>query len=803
MRCSIVILLLALLWPCSVKAQWNVGDVGDPDTWEIRGTKTFQPDEIRQALRSDLESLIAAHPRALLPELPPVLQDRLAKGYRNSGFPDAGVRASFNRETGRIEIDIIEGTRCQANEIIVTGVTPELSRTISRRLTEKYLNVDNATPEFDQHGQVLNWIGADGEDVAAESPLWTEGKPVSFDPVPLKKLRARVASVFATAGYYDVAFSCDIRPHGALADLVIDVQDLGVPAIVREIDVIGNQVNSDEEIIRHVNIRPGVLFSTERRQQILHTLWQSARFAEHRVAVEPVAGGINLTIVVLDAPKAPPLSEPLSREAEALRKCRNWLVNGPGRERDLVFTMDYKDVRGELIISQSGLLATIGGQGPESVPDYALAMSDKGMGVLELKEERKLLVQHPGMVLTVIMKQRLAGPDEEKPFKMLLALGFEAAPDNMERTTGTKTPLEFKSSTPPAYFVALANVDPGVAKWEGSILTIKVRHGVMRVDEATGELLEHQMFDDDGNVVYSVTSVPGRFEQRQDELRAATASHRDHYDPSAPISSLATFLCTSSLPQMMADLTGQYQEFVQQLGVAKSMVDAGVLAPIDKYVVNDWLQKENAKSFSIPSSSENVGYVAVVGRLGLGLADHLFTRNSWPWTVWREACFAAAGYTKHTENETRQLLSSDDVGPLGHWVLAEVFANLQNDAIATVVAARGTTRLDAAQFRGDTEAVFAKLQEPLAFTAGWVSRLDALGRRELARELGVEAELIDQAARSIHAAPDGQVVEASLDVLDQLWTSRWRGLAKSRLEKIITESGATALQAQKKAAGKQ
>lgn len=334
MHKCLVVLLLSVLSPGIANAQRTVGDIGDPVTWEIRGVKTFKPDEIRQVLRLDFDTLVAAHPRAVLPALPKVLERRLTEGFRHAGFPQARVQASHNDLTDRIVIVVEEGTRCIANEIAVTGVSVDLARAVAEGLTKPHLDIDDATPEFGPHGRMLVWLGPDGESVDSEEALWRKGEPAAFEQASIDLLKKRVATIFDAAGYFHTRFTCDLVPHRTLADLVIDVKDVGIPAVVREIDVTGNQVSSDGEIAAYVNVKPGVLFSTERRRHILQNLWRSGRFAEQQVSVQPTADGVNLKIAVVETPNAPRLSEPLSREAAALLKCREWLVDGPGRDHD-------------------------------------------------------------------------------------------------------------------------------------------------------------------------------------------------------------------------------------------------------------------------------------------------------------------------------------------------------------------------------------------------------------------------------------------------------------------------------------
>ena len=139
----------------------------------------------------------------------------------------------------------------------------------------------------------------------------------------------------------------------------------------------------------------------------------------------------------------------------------------------------------------------------------------------------------------------------------------------------------------------------------------------------------------------------------------------------------------------------------------RSLVDAGLLSPVDKACVDDTGQADS-DSFSIPGPPPKPGEGTNYVRDTIGLADDVFARNSWPWTVWREAAFAISGHPKHLDNELRRLLASEDLGPLGHWVLAELAAYAKNDGWAVAIAQIGATQLDLPGFRGDTEVLLGK-----------------------------------------------------------------------------------------------
>lgn len=806
MRNLAVVWLFAAFWSTVAHAQPMVGDAGNPDNWEIRGVASFEPDSVRRALRFDYPTLVGAHPRAPLAELPTILQTRCTEGYRHVGFPNAQVRVAYDQKAERISIAVDEGVRCRANDIVVTGVSRDVARRVSKRLSGDHRDVDGADPEFGPHGSVLRWIGPDGNDIQSEESPWKKGKPATFDKVAMKGFYSRAASSFEAAGYYQTQFTCDLTPRGALADLIINVSDLGPTAIVREIDVVGNQRNSDSDVIRQADIKPGVLFSTALRKRVSHDLWASGRFATQRIFVEPAVGGVNLKIAVIEAPRVPRLSEPLSREAHALLKCRQWLVSGAGKDRDVLFMHFHDGTFYEWVVSQAGMLLSSRPldapleQVIAAPPEYALSLSSEGVGIYETARQRKLILKHPQLMLNLLTRLHLDPATPEYPFRF--SFGFDPSASHTQAGNGHGVPVTLRSAAAPAFFVSLASFSTGAAQWEGRVMTLPIRDGFIRVDEDTGELLKCEL----GNGSTSIVTTDGAFDARRKQLRQATTGHHDHFSAIAPVSSVASFFSTSSLTLTIAYVHGATRDDLATLArhgrTANALIAAGLLRPIDEAVTRD-VAHNKKDNFSIPWSEQNPDYMTVLTYVSIGAADYLFARNSWPWTVWREMGFAFAGEQDQMDGELRRLLDSDELGPLGHWLIAELLALWDRDAWAAWVAHKGKTRLDLGGFRGDTEALLSEVWPRFVPAIRWIAQLDEPTRRQFAQTLSIDVEVVEQLVEAIQDSADDEVQLPFLAALDRLWITRWRDLAKARMEKIVSERGPAALEAQRRAARNQ
>src|SRR5664279_2274048 len=123
---SVLLLILQVHCASGVEiptgAPGRVGDLGDPARLSIEGAQTFTEGDIRRALGSDLDYLVAAHPEATLSECLTALEDRVRAGYRDCGFPDVVVQARFDLPARRIVAKVTEGPRFRCGALQVTGL---------------------------------------------------------------------------------------------------------------------------------------------------------------------------------------------------------------------------------------------------------------------------------------------------------------------------------------------------------------------------------------------------------------------------------------------------------------------------------------------------------------------------------------------------------------------------------------------------------------------------------------------------------------------------------------------------------
>ena len=215
----------------------RVGDLGAPARLSIEGAQTFPQDEIRRALGTDLDYLVAAHPEATLSDCLAALENRVCAGYRDCGFRDVAVQARFDVSAGRIVAKVTEGPRFQCGALRVTGLKSIPVADFTRRFAE------TLSPPLHQ---------------STPAPgIWETGVPVSFNPDSLTNYSAAASNTFAALGRFAATFKVEIQPQLASGDaaLVVIVQDEGPVAKLGEIEV-RTQCSTSKEPTRRASLTP-------------------------------------------------------------------------------------------------------------------------------------------------------------------------------------------------------------------------------------------------------------------------------------------------------------------------------------------------------------------------------------------------------------------------------------------------------------------------------------------------------------------------------------------------------------------
>jgi hypothetical protein len=107
------------------------------------------------------------------------------------------------------------------------------------------------------------------------------------------------------------------------------------------------------------------------------------------------------------------------------------------------------------------------------------------------------------------------------------------------------------------------------------------------------------------------------------------------------------------------------------------------------------------KGAAVPSSQ-----LGLIAPYAVFFADQIWVPRTWPWTVFRESFFVAAGRPDYTERELGGLLASEEVGPVGDAVLAALMSKM-SPALGLKFARAGVGKVTLPAFEADLARLLA------------------------------------------------------------------------------------------------
>ncbi len=769
----------------------KVGDYGDPKRLRVEGPTTFTPKQIKSTLVGDMEVLLVAHPSKLLKEYVRTLRQRAAAGYRYHGFPDVQTDVTFDSFSKCLVLTVTEGPRCQAGEIIVSGTQDIPADRLAAELTAHYAPGDAIAKTFDQgeSNPGLKWVDKDGEEVELKKPLWRKGEPAPLDQLSRDILRQRITDILADLGYFfaDFSLSVEVEPDDNTAALVIDITREGPKAVLAEIEIEGNDANSDEEICKYLDLTPGAAYTREKSIQIQRRLWESGRFREWQLApLRPAGEGDKLTLHldVAENPFAPPLSEELSAEEQILLKLRERLVDLDHWEGDLVFTAPEEDRVFELIISpQKGVIVSssskeaVAGQVPSVYG--AAVFSHETVSLYSLGRRKKLVLATNSRQVIGKLGLQFSGIPEQ-PLSIEFGLGLRGP-----QGKGSSSPFHFDLTMGPAVMVALAHAHDAQCQIEDGILKVVGKLSeTLQVEAESGRLVKYTSWISDGTEpALCIAFRENAFERRRKEIEAASTDYLDASDAQHPISSTLGFLIEEDmLWQLVEENYGgdRYRELL--LWLSKRNV-------FDSF---DWPthrkddEKEDRFTLHADKAESDLFTRAFWGQMTLLGCNEGFPYGSWPWMLGRNVGRMILRNTKHSGGQA-YMPNSRDMGPTCCLLTGTMFVTLHSRA-AHACADRGLQMLSVEEFRKDYEPFL----DPNCGAGKLVARL-AEGLRDLdEKELELlasilpdkSAECLKECVEHLRQQPDTPVADVLPELLDKLWQAGLREQVEQALQSL-------------------
>lgn len=336
-------------------AESKVTTLSDPDQWRFTGCQTFRADELRDVLGTDLE-IIAATRVPAADVLQGAIARRLMLGYQQCGFPQAKVTVDVDETVGELAIAIDEGRQVLQGQVEVRGAA---AIDIQRLVTEVQSPQppDGAIPIANRHPVgdelPLDWVTPKGDIVRSlGAAVWVPGQPASFAPKAWKGAEPKVRQILSRMGFAQSKLALSIEmADDSTARLVIDIQQEGPRTVLGEIEVVGNERNSAESVIRYLGLKSGMSFDITQQGIVQRRLRQSARFLKHTVELMPAwfDGTSHLKLTVVEAPGIPTLDEPLTPVQQIVVRAAEWIET----QREFDWELKMTDPDSELPVPQA------------------------------------------------------------------------------------------------------------------------------------------------------------------------------------------------------------------------------------------------------------------------------------------------------------------------------------------------------------------------------------------------------------------------------------------------------------------
>ncbi len=811
-----------------------LGERGDLDQIEFEGVTTFAPEALRNALAQNATFLLASHTQAPLDAFLKTLREKILTGYEANGFPDVKVTAALDPAMGRVRVSVTEGTRYRCGKVQVTGTKSRLAAAIRARLTQPPEVPSKLAENVKSSGagdgenklakallQAREVFKLDRHDPrealaakhkpAEEEPLWPSGQPGAFGDASAENIKEAVKDCLAERGFFFPRISSSVKldPKTATAELLVQVLDEGPRGAVSEIEVTGNQKNTRGELLHFLGLERGMAITRSKVAQAEEKLLRSARFLDYEIKPEPVTSGltkatsVKLALKVHEYEAAPKLSEPFSAEQQVLLRFCDWLSGFNTRRQDLELTWTlrrpsiYLNMRGDLIISprQGAVLAIKDPDGAGTL-DYTLLLGRQTIGLFAPRSGTKLFASKPNFCSEGSIAFNSNSTDPEHRFHAGVGLGFNSKPDKDHKEAATPT-FRLSLDLAPVAFLHFLDATNLVTRTEGKTLALLSSNLVLRVEVPTGRLKELMLSDSAGSL--EVHLAEGAFDQERRRLDAATAGLSNAFIPGYPLSSLVSFAAAEVARSRLFDKVATNLPPVQRqraIAAVSKLLGTTVLAPLDRVMSTN----RQAERFSIPADETDRALAqnslsAFFAAFGFRYCNEFFPKYSWPWTIARESVFVLAHQGIYADAELKRLYQSEDTGPVGCLLIAEVLARMNSPAARTF-AIGGLVRLSAADFRHDCRLLLQGNSGLARAVSNMMKTLRDMPSEEvnaLAAALpSAEAGLLKDCAQALRSAPTQPLPENLAPALNAYWEKSLRAQVRGALLKLSTAAAGPA-----------
>lgn len=789
----------------------------------FEGATSFDAEQIRKQLALDIDFQVACHPSSPLPEYLKQLEDILLSGYRSSGFPNAGVKARFEPKQQQVIVRVQEGPRYRCSSVQITGLDDQETAALALELTQEappQYAVPIVVSRSDGTKQTV-WETVTGKQVNLLKPLWKVGDPASFDKSLLADVGQRVTDWLWGRGRVLADFRTEVKVENesAAATLVIAVADRGMPATVGEIKVEGARINSADGALQFLGIRRGMPFDGRLEARLERRLWESGRLISGRLTLaHPVrterGAQINLTVVLVENPKAPSLATPLEPYEQSLLKLRDWVVQWSEglHDEDIII-----DIQLDASVADDKTLPVDKQQvSPAKAYELHVVTSSRSGQVIsaQIKKEGK-----PAFAQTFIARDCRAifySPmtatslefEHSTTTQLLIDVTLGAVKPESAKKLGiyfnlgggiksnsarTATALSLRACIAPlAVLLEGKQLADSEFKSEGGILTLRTEGLNLQIDEKTGRLLQFEVTGKEWGMIRCRTSR-GALQPELDRQERLMAGSTNVFDAKRPEGSLLVYWIDEYRRLFQDDLTPEQQASLAALQkLCRNWSIETVSELFSHFVDND----RSANAFRLPKKQIQWAHPAmsIVDYDGAGTAAgyllpiyrKLMPQAGWLWPVGRDGLFALMGRPIGTWDDIGQYQAVVESGPLGHLTSALALAPF-SPRVSQKLVSQAAKRMSARAFAED--------YAPLLDGDSWLGR-NVLSLAEALRLLDVsEIEALVRlfTPDSHHRAVADSLLLLKVDtqaparnVLPEVCDELWRSTLKLHVERALT-----------------
>lgn len=574
----------------------SLRQLGKPAGWEFEGVDSFDPDEIRSALGKNFGLQIAAQGGIPIAEFLERLADVIRQGYRNSGFPDAEINATYEETVRGIVVRVNEGPRFRNGPLDISGARMLSAEVLRKCLTEPYPSkIGVPMMAAKATGEPLTiWVNGAGTAIKMSETIWKADESTSFHDDLATRASKQLLQEYRSHGYHFPIIRCQIFRDDASQSgtLRVSVLDEGPPSTVGKIEIKGHHRHSRKEILRFLDLQPGAPYDSQLGTRLERRLRGSGRFlrasvttvdpearksAEKRGVFASVANAFSpshdtgiVTISVQEASKGPTLTDALTAPQQALLKAAEWIEEwSHGNEPvDLVIDLTFDPPKKVGANSASGKSATKAGL--ETLPKVALKLilspSDGQLFDLTLKNadatsatnhlmaicgnrclayspQRRLCFDallpelvHPTLAVTIEGDANQTRGKSSDDFKCGLSAGVRT-----QRATDQDA-ISVSAQVAPVTLLSLQQLPEWKSVIRDGRLVSSSKDLQLVLDISTGRLLEFKWADAEIGLRLAVQTRPGAMKSSFAELATAAASSRNAYRPAMPVHSLIEYL---------------------------------------------------------------------------------------------------------------------------------------------------------------------------------------------------------------------------------------------------------------------